>query len=174
MSPEYMRKLPVNFAEGGEVGAPVAAPRTATIAGPSGIPAFPPVNEGGSVGTSFDKSSSDDFGDGDSDDDDDDDGGGDDGGKKRKKAMWIPEDHKQVFRGNTDDHFRLGVKVTKASVRMYVDFFGSDVLVASPLGAFAKFLSLSSHFIFFSLHLDGADEDDGGGGGGGGDDRESR
>jgi hypothetical protein len=84
MSPEYMRKLPVNFAEGGEVGAPVAAPRTATIAGqyhklayinddeeallrsyggsgiagPSGIPAFPPVNEGGSVGTSFDKSSS--------------------------------------------------------------------------------------------------------------------
>jgi hypothetical protein len=89
MSPEYMRKLPVNFAEGGEVGAPVAAPRTATIAGqhhklayinddeeallrsyggsgiagPSGIPAFPPVNEGGSVGTSFDKSSSDDFGD---------------------------------------------------------------------------------------------------------------
>jgi uncharacterized protein (DUF3084 family) len=91
MSPEYMRKLPVNFAEGGEVGAPVAAPRTATIAGqyhklayinddeeallrsyggsgiagPSGIPAFPPVNEGGSVGTSFDKSSSDDFGDGD-------------------------------------------------------------------------------------------------------------
>jgi hypothetical protein len=88
MSPEYMRKLPVNFAEGGEVGAPVAAPRTATIAGqyhklayinddeeallrsyggsgiagPSGIPAFPPVNEGGSVGTSFDKSYSDDFG----------------------------------------------------------------------------------------------------------------
>jgi len=116
----------------------------------------------------------DDFGDGDSDDDDDDDGGGDDGGKKRKKAMWIPEDHKQVFRGNTDDHFRLGVKVTKASVRMYVDFFGSDVLVASPLGAFAKFLSLSSHFIFFSLHLDGGDEEDGGGGGGGGDDRESR
>ena len=39
-----------------------------------------------------------------------------------------------MFSGNTDDHFRLGIKVTKASVRLYVDFFGSDILVASPLG----------------------------------------
>ena len=39
-----------------------------------------------------------------------------------------------MVRGNTDDHFRLGIKVTKASVRLFVDFFGSDILVASPLG----------------------------------------
>ena len=39
-----------------------------------------------------------------------------------------------MSRGNTDDHFRLGIKVTKASVRLFVDFFGSDILIASPLG----------------------------------------
>jgi hypothetical protein len=49
-------------------------------------------------------------------------------------TQWVPDDHTQLFRGNTDDHFRLGIKVTKASVRLYVDFFGSDILVASPLG----------------------------------------
>ena len=75
-----------------------------------------------------------DFGAGDSDEED---GGGGDGGggKKRKKGnLWVPDDHTQLFRGNTDDHFRLGIKITKASVRLYVDFFGSDILVASPLG----------------------------------------
>ena len=54
--------------------------------------------------------------------------------KRRKKNLWVPEDHSAMFSGNTDDHFRLGIKVTKASVRLYVDFFGSDILVASPLG----------------------------------------
>ena len=54
--------------------------------------------------------------------------------KRKKKNLWVPTDHTQLFKGNTDDHFRLGVKVTKASVRLYVDFFGSDILIASPLG----------------------------------------
>jgi hypothetical protein len=54
--------------------------------------------------------------------------------RRRKKNLWVPEDHSAMFRGNTDDHFRLGIKVTKASVRLFVDFFGSDILIASPLG----------------------------------------
>ena len=28
-----------------------------------------------------------------------------------------PEDHRAVFQGNRDDHFRLGIKVTRQSVR---------------------------------------------------------
>ena len=83
-----------------------------------------------------------DFGDGDSDVEDsgDVDQSGQSGGAKRRRGggQWIPEDHKRLFRGNTDDHFRLGIKVTKASVRLYVDFFGSDVLVCSPLGLVTK------------------------------------
>ena len=70
-----------------------------------------------------------DFGAGDSDEED-----SGEKERKRKKGLWMPENHAELFRGNTDDHFRLGIKVTKASVRLYVDFFGSDILVASPLG----------------------------------------
>jgi len=55
-------------------------------------------------------------------------------GKKRKFKPFVPEDHKAIFKGNTDDHFRLGLKLTKASVRLYVDFFGADIIFASPLG----------------------------------------
>ena len=72
----------------------------------------------------------DDFGDGDSDDDSPDDVTENGSKRKRTGGQWIPEDHERLFRGNTDDHFRLGIKVTKASVRLYVDFFGSDVLVS--------------------------------------------
>jgi U3 small nucleolar RNA-associated protein 25 len=57
-----------------------------------------------------------------------------DAGKKRKFKPFVPEDHKAIFKGNTDDHFRLGLKLTKASVRLYVDFFGADIIFASPLG----------------------------------------
>ena len=56
-----------------------------------------------------------------------------------------------MFRGNTDDHFRLGIKITKASVRLYVDFFGSDILVASPLGTtFSRDASVFRSFSFQS------------------------
>ena len=68
-------------------------------------------------------------------DDDAENGVGDGAGKKKKKYKgYVPEDHKALFKGNTDDHFRLGMKLTKASVRLYVDFFGADIIFASPLG----------------------------------------
>ena len=55
--------------------------------------------------------------------------------KKRKKyKTHVPLEYKELFRGNQDDHFRLGVKITKAAVRPFVDFFGADIVFASPLG----------------------------------------
>ncbi|SRR5258708_2614333 len=45
-----------------------------------------------------------------------------------------PPDHAHTFSGNIDDNFRIGVKVTKRSVRLYEQFYGSDMIVASPLG----------------------------------------
>ena len=45
-----------------------------------------------------------------------------------------PLDHVATFKGNIDDNFRIGVKVTKRSVRLFEGFFGADMIVASPLG----------------------------------------
>lgn len=44
-----------------------------------------------------------------------------------------PADHRARFSGNTDDHFRLGIKITRGAVRLYTDFFDSDIVVASPI-----------------------------------------
>jgi U3 small nucleolar RNA-associated protein 25 len=45
-----------------------------------------------------------------------------------------PQDHRETFAGNIDDSFRVGVKVTRKSARVFSAFYESDVLVASPLG----------------------------------------
>jgi len=45
-----------------------------------------------------------------------------------------PPDHEATFAGNTDDSFRVGVAITKKSLRLYADFYSSDIIVASPLG----------------------------------------
>lgn len=45
-----------------------------------------------------------------------------------------PEDYEQTFVGNTDDTFRIGITVTKKSVKLYSDFYSADIIVASPLG----------------------------------------
>jgi len=51
-------------------------------------------------------------------------------GKARKPAEFQALFH----HGNLDDHFRLGVKLTRGAVKLYADFFQSDIIVASPLG----------------------------------------
>jgi U3 small nucleolar RNA-associated protein 25 len=45
-----------------------------------------------------------------------------------------PEDFEQTFAGNTDDNFRLGISFTKKCMKLYSDYYNSDIIIASPLG----------------------------------------
>ena len=45
-----------------------------------------------------------------------------------------PDDYYQTFAGNTDDAFKLGLSVSKKQLKLYTDFYSSDVIIASPLG----------------------------------------
>jgi U3 small nucleolar RNA-associated protein 25 len=45
-----------------------------------------------------------------------------------------PASFKSMFEGNIDDCFRIGVSVRGKQVKLYSDFYSSDIIVASPLG----------------------------------------
>ncbi|KAG5672047.1 hypothetical protein PVAND_002209 [Polypedilum vanderplanki] len=45
-----------------------------------------------------------------------------------------PEDYELTFAGNTEDTFRIGISLTKKSMKLYTPFYAADILIASPLG----------------------------------------
>lgn len=45
-----------------------------------------------------------------------------------------PEEYKRIFAGNTDDQFTLGISVTRKALKLYSEFYSSDIILASPAG----------------------------------------
>lgn len=44
------------------------------------------------------------------------------------------DDFDFLFSGNTEDHFKIGLSVSKKSLKLFTPFYSSDIIIASPLG----------------------------------------
>ena len=51
-----------------------------------------------------------------------------------KGSKFKPQDFNETFEGDCDDDFKIGIGVTKSSLKLYTDFYSSDIIIASPLG----------------------------------------
>ncbi|XP_011169954.2 digestive organ expansion factor homolog [Solenopsis invicta] len=45
-----------------------------------------------------------------------------------------PEDYKLTLQGNLDDKFKIGMAITKKTLKLYTNFYSSDIIIGSPLG----------------------------------------
>ncbi|KAG5420597.1 UTP25 [Candida metapsilosis] len=45
-----------------------------------------------------------------------------------------PQDFQDAFKGNNNDYFCIGLKLTRKSLKLYSSFYSSDIIIASPLG----------------------------------------
>lgn len=61
-----------------------------------------------------------------------------DGERLKIRKSSKPSDYKALFGGINNDLFMLGIKFTRRSIKLYSDFYSSDIIVASPLGLVNK------------------------------------
>ena len=44
------------------------------------------------------------------------------------------DDFKNMFKGNSDDFFRVGLVIMQKTIKLYTEFYSSDIIIASPVG----------------------------------------
>lgn len=54
-------------------------------------------------------------------------------GESQKIPVRKPEEYKMIFSGNTEDDFTMGISVTRKAIKLYSEFYSSDIIVAAPL-----------------------------------------